>query len=133
MMATNKGFDLVCVAPNVTVPVCKLMDYGKFKYEQQRKAKLAKKNSVKHETKEMQIRYGIAPHDMEVKGKAVQRFLGDGDTVRIVMRLNGREQSMLDYAQSKFISFLEYCGEISIKKDLFQEGRDLKMIIEKKK
>lgn len=131
--ARKQGLDLLCVAPNMVNPVCKILNYGKYKFEQEKRAKEAKKKSIKIETKEIQISYAIAKHDMEVKAKSAKRFLDDGNIVRVVMRLKGREVSLIDFAKTKFQEFLSLCGEFQFKKNIFVEGRDVKAIIEKRK
>lgn len=132
-IAENRDLDFVCVAPDVPTPVCRIMDYGKYRYEQEKKRKLAKKNAVKTEVKEIQIKAGIADHDMQIKAKHIKEFLEEGNIVRIVMRLRGREISLLDFAKEKFQRFLGYCGEYSTRKELYLEGRDLQTVIERKK
>ena len=95
-IAYDKGLDLVCVAPNAEVPVCKLMDYSKFRYEQNKRAKEAKKNQKVVETKELKLRPMIETHDYEVKLKQAKKFLSQGDKVKFTMRYKGREMSAND-------------------------------------
>lgn len=91
--AQEAGLDLVEVSPNAEPPVCKILDYGKFKYEQQKKKAEAKKNQKVIEVKEIQLRPMIDEHDLSVKCKAVERFLGEGNKVKVTMRFRGRELS----------------------------------------
>lgn len=90
-MAQKVGLDLVEVSPNAEPPVCKILDYGKYKYEQQKKRAEAKKNQKIVEVKEIQMRPGIDDHDFDVKCRAIQRFIEEGDKVKITMRFRGRE------------------------------------------
>ena len=132
-IAEEKDLDLVCVAPKMATPVCKILNYVKYKFEQHKREKLAKKKFIKVETKEIQITAAIAEHDMETKAKKVREFLDEGNNVRIVMRLRGREVSLLNYAMEKFNQFVSLCGEYSIRKSQYMENRDIIIILEKKK
>jgi translation initiation factor IF-3 len=89
--AEEAGLDLVEISPQADPPVCKIMDYGKFKYEQQKKAAEARKNQKIVEVKELKFRPAIGDHDYAVKIKAARSFLGDGDKVKVTMRFRGRE------------------------------------------
>ena len=90
-LAFDQGLDLVEVSPNATPPVCKIIDYGKYKYQVQKKQAEAKKKQKTFEVKEVKIRPGIEEHDYGVKLKSIQRFLNDGDKVKITLRFRGRE------------------------------------------
>jgi len=90
-MAQKAGLDLVEISPNAEPPVCKILDYGKYKYEQQKKRAEAKKKQKIVEVKEIQIRPGIDENDFQVKRRAIQRFIECGDKVKITMRFRGRE------------------------------------------
>ncbi|MBX9804465.1 MAG: translation initiation factor IF-3 [Alphaproteobacteria bacterium] len=92
-MAQAAGLDLVEVSPNADPPVCKILDYGKYKYEQQKKKAEAKKNQKIVEIKEIQMRPGINENDFQVKCRSIKRFIEDGDKVKITMRFRGREIS----------------------------------------
>ncbi len=89
--AQNAGLDLVEVSPNADPPVCKILDYGKYKYEQQKKKAEAKKKQKVIEIKEIQMRPGIDENDFQVKLRAIRRFIDDGNKVKISMRFRGRE------------------------------------------
>ena len=95
-MAMEVGLDLVEVSPNADPPVCKILDYGKFKYEAQKKANEARKKQKVIEVKEIKMRPGIDDHDYEVKMRAVRRFLEDGDKVKMTIRFRGREMAHQD-------------------------------------
>jgi len=90
-MAYEAGLDLVEISPNATPPVCKLLDLGKYKYEQQKKQNEARKKQKIIEIKEIKMRPGIDDHDYEVKKRAMIRFLEEGDKVKITLRFRGRE------------------------------------------
>jgi translation initiation factor IF-3 len=92
-IAEERGFDLVEVSPEATPPVVKLMDYGKFKYEQQKKQAEARKKQKVIELKEIKMRPTIDDHDYDVKMKAMQRFFGEGDKVKVTLRFRGREMA----------------------------------------
>jgi translation initiation factor IF-3 len=95
-LAEEVGLDLVEVSPNADPPVCKILDYGKYKYEQQKKAAEARKKQKVIDIKEIKIRPGIEDHDYQVKLKAARRFLEEGDKVKVTMRFRGREMAHLD-------------------------------------
>lgn len=90
-MAQDVGLDLVEVSPNAEPPVCKILDYGKFKYEQQKKKVEAKKKQKIVEVKEIQMRPGIDDNDFQVKVRAMHRFLEEGNKVKVTLRFRGRE------------------------------------------
>jgi translation initiation factor IF-3 len=90
-MAQEAGLDLVEISPTAQPPVCKILDYGKFKYEAQKRKNEARKKQKVIEVKEIKMRPGIDIHDYEVKMRAVHRFLEEGDKVKVTMRFRGRE------------------------------------------
>lgn len=92
-MAQDAGLDLVEIAPNSTPPVCKILDYGRFKYQNQKKANEARKKQHIVEIKEIKLRPGIDTHDYDVKMKAIHRFFEDGDKVKVTLRFRGREMA----------------------------------------
>jgi translation initiation factor IF-3 len=92
-MATDAGLDLVEVSPNAEPPVCKILDLGKFKYEEQKRKNEARKKQKVIEVKEIKLRPGIDTHDYDVKMRSVHRFLEEGDKVKITMRFRGREMA----------------------------------------
>lgn len=91
--AFEAGLDLVEVSPNADPPVCKILDYGKFKYETQKKKNEARKKQKVIEVKEIKMRPGIDDHDYEVKMRSVRRFLDEGDKVKMTIRFRGREMA----------------------------------------
>ncbi len=92
-MAADVGLDLVEVSPNATPPVCKILDLGKFKYEEQKRKNEARKKQKVIEVKEIKLRPGIDTHDYEVKMRSIHRFLDEGDKVKVTMRFRGREMA----------------------------------------
>ena len=91
--AAAAGLDLVEISPNADPPVCKVLDYGKFKYEAQKKANIARKNQKVIEVKEIKMRPGIDEHDYQVKLRAMHRFFEEGDKVKVTLRFRGREMA----------------------------------------
>ncbi|MFL2679242.1 MAG: translation initiation factor IF-3 [Alphaproteobacteria bacterium] len=92
-LALDQGLDLVEISPKASPPVCKIIDYGKYKYKIQKKQAEAKKKQKTFEVKEVKLRPGIEDHDYGVKLKSIQRFLNDGDKVKITLRFKGREMA----------------------------------------
>jgi translation initiation factor IF-3 len=90
-MAVEAGLDLVEIAPNADPPVCKILDFGKFKYEEQKKKNEAKKKQKVIEVKEVKFRPSIDDHDYDVKMRSMTKFIGEGDKVKVTMRFRGRE------------------------------------------
>ncbi len=90
-MAAEATLDLVEISPTAAPPVCKILDYGKFKYELQKRKNEARKKQKVIDVKEIKLRPGIDPHDYAVKMRAINRFLGEGDKVKVTMRFRGRE------------------------------------------
>lgn len=101
-ISDEQGLDLVEVSPNAKPPVVKLIDYGKFKYQQQKKAAEAKKKQVTITVKEVKFRPAIDIHDLNVKLKNVYKFLGQGDKVKMLMQFRGREMAHKDIGLDKF-------------------------------
>lgn len=106
-IAENQGLDLVEVSPNAKPPVVKVIDYGKFKYNQQKKANEAKKKQAQVQLKEIQFRPNIESHDLETKMKKIVQFLEDGDKVKLVMQFRGREMAYKEAGMEKFKGLLE--------------------------
>ena len=95
-MAKTAGLDLVEISPNATPPVCKILDYGKYKYEAQKRANEARKKQKIIEVKEIKFRPNIDEHDYQVKMRSVQKFLSGGDKVKVTLRFRGREMAHQD-------------------------------------
>lgn len=113
-MALDAGLDLVEVSPNADPPVCKILDYGKFKYEQQKKAAEARKKQKIVEVKEVKIRPGIEKHDYEVKLRNARRFFEQGDKVKVTMRFKGREITHQEIGMGLLKQMIEDLADISV-------------------
>jgi len=107
-MARERGLDLVEVAPNAVPPVCRLMDYGKFRYEQSRKEREARKNQHVIELKEVRIRPKIDDHDLETKGRRAAKFLDSGDKVKLTVLFRGRENAHPEIGRALLDQLVEY-------------------------
>jgi len=132
-LAYEKKLDLVLVAPNAEIPVCKIMNYGKYKFEQSKKEKEAKKKQKIFEIKEIRITPNIEQHDFEFKLKNAQKFIEDGNKVKITVRFRGREMNYLKLGEqvlNKFIEKLEDVATVEKKPKL--EGRNMFTILAKK-
>lgn len=132
-VAVEKGYDLVKIAPNAVPPVCKLMDYGKFRFEQAKKDKEAKKNQHVIEIKEIRLSPGIGLNDFNVKLKAGQRFLKDGDRLKVEVRFRGREMAHPELGKELLDKYAEECADIaSVDKAAKMEGRRMSMFLSPK-
>uniref|UniRef100_UPI0004769526 translation initiation factor IF-3 n=1 Tax=Neomegalonema perideroedes TaxID=217219 RepID=UPI0004769526 len=130
ILAEEAGLDLVEISPGVVPPVCKILDVGKFKYEQQKKAAEAKKNQKIVEVKEVKLRPNIDDHDYEVKMRSMVRFLEEGDKVKVTLRFRGREMAHQGLGQQlldKVATELENLGKVESMPRL--EGRQMVMIV----
>ena len=132
-MASDLNLDLVEVSPNARPPVAKIMDYGRFKYLEQKKKNEARKKQKTIETKEIKMRPNIDEHDYQVKMRSVDRFLGDGDKVKFTIRFRGRELAHQDRGMMVLDRVREDLGE-SIKVEALpkMEGRQMIMIVSPK-
>ena len=131
--AIEKNLDLVLVAPNGKPPVCKIMNYGKYKFEQSKKEKEAKKKQKTLELKELRVTPNIEEHDFEFKAKNARKFLEDGNKVKITVRFRGREVNNSKAGEvvlNKFIEALEDVATVEKKPKL--EGRNMFTILAKK-
>jgi len=129
-MAYDAGLDLVEVSPNADPPVCKILDYGKFKYEKQKKQHDARKKQKTIDVKEIKMRPSIDVHDYDVKMRNVRRFLGDGDKVKITIRFRGREMAHQELGMKMLDRVREELAEMT-KVEQFPklEGRMMTMVI----
>ncbi|MEL6347796.1 MAG: translation initiation factor IF-3 [Myxococcota bacterium] len=129
-MAQDKGLDLVEVAPNARPPVCKILDYGKMKYEKQKRDAEARKNRTQVQLKEVKVRPKTDEHDMEVKIKQARRFLSEGNKVKITVRFRGREHAHHDIGAEKCMLIAKELGELAIiETHPRMEGRQMMMIL----
>ncbi len=129
-LADEVGLDLVEVSPNADPPVCKLLDYGKFKYEAQKKANEARKRQKTIDVKEIKMRPTIDDHDYLVKMRSIERFIGDGDKVKVTMRFRGREMVHQDLGMKVLDRVRDDLGD-SAKIEQFPkvEGRQMTMVM----
>jgi len=129
-MADEAGLDLVEVSPNAKPPVCKILDYGKYKYEQQKKANEARKKQKTVEVKEVKLTQRIEKNDYEVKMRNARRFLEDGNKVKVSMRFRGREMAHQNIGRELFRKMKEELEEIcSVELEPKFEGRQMIMIL----
>ena len=132
-LAAEANLDLVKIAPTAKPPVCKIIDYGKYKYEQTRKEKEAKKKQKIFEIKEIRITPNIEQHDFEFKLKNAQKFIEDGNKVKITVRFRGREMNYLKLGEQVLNKFIEELAEIStVEKKPLLEGKNMFIILAKK-
>lgn len=128
--AEEAGLDLVEVSPNAEPPVCKILDYGKYKYEQQKKANEARKKQKTVDLKEIKIRPGIEEHDYGVKLKSARRFLEDEDKVKVTLRFRGREMAHQDLALKVMHRFRDDLADLSkVEQEPKMEGRQAIMVL----
>ena len=129
-LAENKKLDLVCIAPKAAPPVCKILDYGKYKYELQKKEKEAKKKQKTTQVKEIRLSTFIEDHDIMVKAKTGAKFLKDGDKLKVSLRFRGRERDYVARGMEVMEKFAEAVSEVgTIDKKPNFEGRSLTMIL----
>ena len=129
-VAAKAGLDLVKISPQATPPVCKVMDYGKYRFEQTKREKENRKNQKVIELKEIRLSATIDQHDMEVKAKACQKFLGNGDKVKVTIRFKGRQIKHGDIGMDVMDAFYEMVKDAaSVDKPAKQEGRNMIMIL----
>ncbi len=128
--AMQRGYDLVEVAPNAAPPVCRIVDFGKYKYEQEKRDREARKHHHATKLKEIKIRLNIDPHDYETKVNHMKDFLGDGMKVKVTMMLRGRENAHPEYGNKlmqKMIEDVQNCGRPEVMPKLM--GRSITMMI----
>lgn len=132
-MALDRDLDLVKISPNTTPPVCKLMDYGKFKFEQTKREREARKNQHVVEIKEIRMSPGIDVGDFNVKLKNAQKFLSEGNRVKVTVRFRGREMAHTDIGRDLLMKFAEACAEVgSMDKAPKLEGRHMSIFLASK-
>jgi translation initiation factor IF-3 len=129
-MARQVGLDLVEISPNADPPVCKIMDFGKYKYEIQKKLQQAKKKQKTVEVKEVKVRPNIAEGDYQIKLKAIKRFLGDGHKVKISLQFRGREITHNELGFAVMIRIKEDVIDIAkIEQEPKLEGRQIFLVV----
>ena len=132
-MAVDAGLDLVEIAPNADPPVCKILDFGKYKYEEQKKKNEAKKKQKVIEVKEVKFRPSIDDHDYDVKMRSMTKFIGEGDKVKVTMRFRGRELAHQELGMDVLMRVKGDLDSIA-KVEQFprMEGRQMTMVVSPK-
>lgn len=131
-VAYEKGKDLVLVSPNPENPVCKILDYSKYKFEMAKKAKEARKKQKTIEVKEVRLSPNIDKHDLEVKAKNAYKFLEAGNKVKVSMRFRGRELNFVHQGKEIMNQFKEMLDNCQIDKEAKMEGKNLTMFLSPK-
>jgi len=133
-MAESQDLDLVLVAPNAQPPVCKIMNYGKYKFEQAKREKEARKNQKAVELKEIRVSTNIGDHDFEFKSKNARKFLESGNKVKLSLRFRGRELNNMKIGEAVLNKFVEDLSDIStVEKKPLLEGKTMFVILTKNK
>ena len=129
-MAQEAGLDLVEIAPNSVPPVCKILDFGKFRFLEQKKAAEARKKQKVVEIKEIKLRPGIDDHDYEVKMRSVRRFFDEGDKVKVTLRFRGREMAHQDIGFKLLLRVKSETAAIAkVEAEPLMEGRQMVMVL----
>ena len=132
-LAEEKDLDLVLVAPNATPVVCKIMNYGKYKFEQAKKEKESRKNQKTVEIKEIRVTPNIGEHDFGFKSKNAKTFLESGNKVKLTVRFRGRELNNVKAGEAVLNKFIEDLSEVAtVEKKPFLEGKTMFVILTKK-
>ena len=133
-LAYRKELDLVLVANNVNPPVCKIMNYGKYKFEQAKKEKEARKNQKTFDIKEIRVTPNIEEHDFSFKAKNARKFLQSGDKVKITVRFRGRELNYIKLGEETLNKFITELSDISVvEKKPILEGKNMFVILKNEK
>ncbi len=129
-VAEGKGMDLVKISPNATPPVCRIMDYGKYRFEQTKREKEARRNQHIIEIKEIRMSPGIADNDFNVKLKNGTKFLKDGDRLKVSVRFRGREMAHTSIGEDLLNRYAESCAEVAtLDKAPKLEGRNMSIFL----
>lgn len=129
-LARERGFDLVEVAPNARPPVCRIQDYGRFKYDRKKKEAVARKNQATVELKEIKVRPKTDEHDIDVKLRHAERFLNAGDKVKVTVRFRGREMAHREIGEERCHEFAAALKEVAqVEQPPRMDGRQMVMIL----
>ena len=129
-LATESGLDLVEIAPNSAPPVCKILDYGRYKYQAQKRAAEARKKQKTFEVKEIKMRPNIDTHDYDVKMRSMRRFFDDGDKVKVTLRFRGREMAHQNLGMELLRRVKDETAEIAkVEAEPKLEGRQMIMVL----
>ena len=128
-LAEEEGLDLVLVSPNPSNPVCKILDYSKYKFEMNKRAKESKKKQKTIEVKEVRISPNIDKHDLEVKDKNASKFIDAGNKVKVTMRFRGRELNFIDQGKEIMNNFRDLIIDAQVEKEAKMEGKNLIMFL----
>ncbi|MDJ0613228.1 MAG: translation initiation factor IF-3 [Rhizobiaceae bacterium] len=129
-IAAEQGLDLVEISPNNNPPICKILDFGKYKYQSQKKAAEARKKQKTQDVKEIKMRPNIDTHDYDVKMRAVEKFLGEGDKVKVTLRFRGREMAHQELGMQLLLRVKEQIAEIAkVEAEPKLEGRQMMMVV----
>lgn len=132
-IAAEHGLDLVKLAPGSVPPVCRIMDYGKFRFEQSKKEKEARRNQRIIEIKEIRMSPGIGTNDFNVKLKSAMKFLADGNRIKVSVRFRGREMTHTEIGEELLTKFADECAEVAVMdKNPKLEGRNMTMFLSPK-
>ena len=131
--AEEQGLDLVKISPNAVPPVCKLMDYGKYRFEQTKREKEARKNQHVVEIKEIRMSPSIDVNDFNVKLRNAVKFLSEGNRVKVTVRFRGREMAHTDIGRDLLLKFAQQCSEVAtLDKDPKLDGRHMSIFLSSK-
>lgn len=129
-IARERGLDLFLVQPDASPPVARILDYGRFKFEQEKRAREAKKKQHIVDVKEIKMRYKIEDHDYQVKLRSAQKFLTEGDKIKVLIMLRGREVQHTDLALGLMARFLKELGDLAlVEREAKLEGKSVIMIL----
>lgn len=129
-IAAEQGLDLVEISPNNNPPICKVLDFGKYKYQSQKKAAEARKKQKTQDVKEIKMRPNIDTHDYDVKMRAVEKFLGEGDKVKVTLRFRGREMAHQELGMQLLQRVKEQIADIAkVEAEPKLEGRQMMMVV----
>lgn len=129
-IAREAGLDLVEVAPTAQPPVCRILDYGKFKYDQSKKTREAKKKSHSAEVKGIRMRYGMDTHDLDYRAKDARRFLEEGNKVQVTLIFRGREMSHPEIGKQQLDKLITALADVAaVERPAVMEGRRMTLVL----